>query len=144
VSTIHLEQKDGFVNFKERVRRTIVLNLNIYTNIQTIKVSLYLSHYFQYTHILINFIYIIDYSKIRSKERRKSMMNLSKGMVRSFCKDLNKTNMKYILAHRTNVNEIHFNSENTNPNEIQFTHRTKKRFDLNSFVLFDKAFINSF
>ncbi|KAK2449052.1 homeobox-leucine zipper protein HDG11 [Trifolium repens] len=57
--------------------------------------------------------------EIRSKEVRKSVMNLSNRMIQSFCKDLNRAKMNHILTHDTNEYKIHLTSKITNPNAIR-------------------------
>ncbi|PNX94844.1 hypothetical protein L195_g018025 [Trifolium pratense] len=69
--------------------------------------------------------------EIRSKEGRKSVMDLSNRMIRSFCKDLNRANMNHILTHHTNEYKIHLTQEIYNPNKF----RLKCRSNANGVVV---------
>ncbi|KAK2449066.1 homeobox-leucine zipper protein HDG11 [Trifolium repens] len=69
--------------------------------------------------------------EIKSKEGRKSVMNLSNRMIQSFCKDLNRAKMNNILTNDTNEYKIHLTSEITNPNAI----RLKCRSNSNGMVV---------
>ncbi|KAK2395195.1 hypothetical protein P8452_16799 [Trifolium repens] len=69
--------------------------------------------------------------EVRSKEGRKSVMNLSNRMIQSFCKDLNRAKMNHILTHDTSEYKIHLTSEITNPNAI----RLKCRSNSNGMVV---------